>query len=413
LNKRVVITGVGLITPVGIGTDESWNAVCSGKSGIGPITKFDSSDFPTRIAGEVKNFDAADFIPKKEANRTEPHIAYSVAATQMAMKDSGLTIDSSNAERVGVLMGCAMGGLASLERNIALIRDRGPRRVSPFFVPMMIINMAAGQISIHVGAKGPNAAVSTACAAGTHAVGEASNFIKKGYADVMITGGVESIITPTSVAGFNAMKALSVRNDEPEKASRPFDRDRDGFVLGEGCGILILESLDHALARGASIYAEVAGFGMSGDAYHITAPAPGGDGAARCMQAALNDGNIPPESIDYINAHGTGTPMNDICETMAIKTVFKEKAPSIPISSTKSMTGHLIGGAGGVETVFTALTIRHGIIPPTINLDHPAEGCDLDYVPNIARKQDVTCAMTNSFGFGGTNATLILKKLPS
>lgn len=413
MNKRVVITGVGLITPVGIGTDESWNAVCSGKSGIGPITKFDSSDFPTRIAGEVKNFDAADFIPKKEANRTEPHIAYSVAATQMAMKDSGLTIDSSNAERVGVLMGCAMGGLASLERNIALIRDRGPRRVSPFFVPMMIINMAAGQISIHVGAKGPNAAVSTACAAGTHAVGEASNFIKKGYADVMITGGVESIITPTSVAGFNAMKALSVRNDEPEKASRPFDRDRDGFVLGEGCGILILESLDHALARGASIYAEVAGFGMSGDAYHITAPAPGGDGAARCMQAALNDGNIPPESIDYINAHGTGTPMNDICETMAIKTVFKEKAPSIPISSTKSMTGHLIGGAGGVETVFTALTIRHGIIPPTINLDHPAEGCDLDYVPNIARKQDVTCAMTNSFGFGGTNATLILKKLPS
>jgi len=413
LNTRVVITGVGLVTPVGIGTDESWNAVCNGKSGIGQITRFDSTDFLTRIAGEVKNFDAADFLPKKEANRTEPHIAYSVAAAQMAMKDAGLTINPSNAERVGVLMGCAMGGLASLERNIALIRDRGPRRVSPFFVPMMITNMAAGQISIHVGAKGPNASVSTACAAGTHAVGEAANFIKKGYADVMITGGVESIITPTSVAGFNAMKALSVRNDEPEKASRPFDRDRDGFVLGEGCGILILESLDHALERGASIYAEVAGFGMSGDAYHITAPAPGGDGAARCMQAALNDGLIPPESIDYINAHGTGTPMNDICETMAIKTVFKEKAASIPISSTKSMTGHLIGGAGGVETVFTALTIRHGIIPPTINLDHPAEGCDLDYVPNIARKQEVTCAMTNSFGFGGTNASLILRKLPS
>ncbi|RJP79985.1 MAG: beta-ketoacyl-[acyl-carrier-protein] synthase II [Desulfobacteraceae bacterium] len=413
MNTRVVITGVGLVTPVGIGTDESWNAVCNGKSGIGQITRFDSTDFLTRIAGEVKNFDAADFLPKKEANRTEPHIAYSVAAAQMAMKDAGLTINPSNAERVGVLMGCAMGGLASLERNIALIRDRGPRRVSPFFVPMMITNMAAGQISIHVGAKGPNASVSTACAAGTHAVGEAANFIKKGYADVMITGGVESIITPTSVAGFNAMKALSVRNDEPEKASRPFDRDRDGFVLGEGCGILILESLDHALERGASIYAEVAGFGMSGDAYHITAPAPGGDGAARCMQAALNDGLIPPESIDYINAHGTGTPMNDICETMAIKTVFKEKAASIPISSTKSMTGHLIGGAGGVETVFTALTIRHGIIPPTINLDHPAEGCDLDYVPNIARKQEVTCAMTNSFGFGGTNASLILRKLPS
>ncbi|MFH2064444.1 MAG: beta-ketoacyl-ACP synthase II [Pseudomonadota bacterium] len=413
MNTRVVITGVGLVTPVGIGTDESWNAVCSGKSGIGQITRFDSTDFLTRIAGEVKNFNAADFLPKKEANRTEPHIAYSVAAAQMAMKDAGLTIDPSNAERVGVLMGCAMGGLASLERNIALIRDRGPRRVSPFFVPMMIINMAAGQISIHVGAKGPNASVSTACAAGTHAVGEAANFIKKGYADVMITGGVESIITPTSVAGFNAMKALSVRNDEPEKASRPFDRDRDGFVLGEGCGILILESLDHALERGASIYAEIAGFGMSGDAYHITAPAPGGDGAARCMQAALDDGNIPLDSIDYINAHGTGTPMNDICETMAIKTVFKEKAAFIPTSSTKSMTGHLIGGAGGVETVFTALTIKHGIIPPTINLDHPAEGCDLDYVPNIARKQDVTCAMTNSFGFGGTNASLILRKLPS
>ncbi len=413
MNRRVVITGVGLITPLGIGTDESWSAVCSGKSGIGPITKFDTSDFNTRIAGEVKNFDPADFLPKKEANRTEPHISYSVAASLMAMEDSALKIDSSNSERIGVLIGCAMGGLASLERNIELIQKKGPRRVSPFFIPMMITNMAAGQISIHVGAKGPNASVATACAAGTHAIGEAYNFIQKGYADAMIAGGVESVITPTSIAGFNALKALSLRNDEPQKASRPFDRDRDGFVLGEGCGIVILESLDHALERGAPIYAEISGFGMSGDAYHITAPVPNGDGAARCMQAALDDGNLQPESIDYINAHGTGTPMNDVCETLAIKTVFKEHAALIPVSSTKSMTGHLIGGAGGVETVFTALTIKHGIIPPTINLDNPAEGCDLDYVPNIARKKDVTCAMTNSFGFGGTNASLILKKFLS
>ncbi len=413
MNRRVVITGVGLITPLGIGTDESWSAVCSGKSGIGPITKFDTSDFNTRIAGEVKNFDPADFLPKKEANRTEPHISYSVAASLMAMEDSALKIDSSNSERIGVLIGCAMGGLASLERNIELIQKKGPRRVSPFFIPMMITNMAAGQISIHVGAKGPNASVATACAAGTHAIGEAYNFIQKGYADAMIAGGVESVITPTSIAGFNALKALSLRNDEPQKASRPFDRDRDGFVLGEGCGIVILESLDHALKRGAPIYAEIGGFGMSGDAYHITAPVPNGDGAARCMQAALDDGNLQPESIDYINAHGTGTPMNDVCETLAIKTVFKNNAALIPVSSTKSMTGHLIGGAGGVETVFTALTIKHGIIPPTINLDNPAEGCDLDYVPNIARKKDVTCAMTNSFGFGGTNASLILKKFLS
>lgn len=413
MNRRVVITGVGLVTPLGIGTDESWSAICSGKSGIGPITKFDASDFNTRIAGEVKNFDPADFLPKKEANRIEPHISYSVAASLMAMEDSALKIDSSNAERIGVLIGCAMGGLASLERNIELIQKRGPRRVSPFFIPMMITNMAAGQVSIHVGAKGPNASVATACAAGTHAIGEAYNFIQKGYADAMIAGGVESVITPTSIAGFNALKALSLRNDEPQKASRPFDRDRDGFVLGEGCGILILESLDHALKRGAPIYAEIGGFGMSGDAYHITAPVPDGDGAARCMQAALDDGNLQPESIDYINAHGTGTPMNDVCETFAIKTVFKNHAALIPVSSTKSMTGHLIGGAGGVETVFTALTIKHGIIPPTINLDNPAEGCDLDYVPKVARKKDVTCAMTNSFGFGGTNASLILKKFLS
>ncbi|RPJ81937.1 MAG: beta-ketoacyl-[acyl-carrier-protein] synthase II [Deltaproteobacteria bacterium] len=413
MNRRVVITGVGLITPLGIGTDESWSAVCNGKSGIGPITKFDSSDFITRIAGEVKNFDPADFLPKKEANRTEPHISYSVAATRMAMEDASLKIDSSNAERIGVLIGCAMGGLASLERNIELIQKKGPRRVSPFFIPMMITNMAAGQISIHVGAKGPNSSVATACAAGTHAIGEAYNFIQKGYADAMIAGGVESVITPTSIAGFNALKALSLRNDEPQKASRPFDRDRDGFVLGEGCGIVILESLDHAMKRGAPIYAEIGGFGMSGDAYHITAPVPNGDGAARCMQAALDDGNLQPESIGYINAHGTGTPMNDVCETLAIKTVFQNQAASIPVSSTKSMTGHLIGGAGGVETVFTALTIKHGIIPPTINLDNPAEGCDLDYVPNVARKKDVTCAMTNSFGFGGTNASLILKKFLS
>ncbi len=410
MDRRVVITGFGLITPLGIGVDESWAALCSGKSGITEITRFDASDFDTKIAGEVKGFHPEDFLPKKEAKRTQTFIAYAMATSRMAIEDSGLVIDSTNENRVGVLTGCGMGGLQILEQTSKVLEEKGPRRVTPFFIPMMIGNMAAGMISIFLGAKGPNASIATACAAGTHAVGDAFKIVKRGGADAMITGGVESIITPTCIAGFNAMKALSTRNNEPEKASRPFDRDRDGFVVGEGCGILILETLDGALKRGANIYAEMCGYGMSGDGFHMTAPSPDGEGAARCMTAALYDAGVSYKEIDYINAHGTSTQLNDLYETMAIKSVFKEKAPLIPVSSTKSMTGHLLGGSGGVETVFTALTIHEGIIPPTINLDYPDEECDLDYVPKIARKANVNMAMTNSFGFGGTNATLILKK---
>lgn len=413
MERRVVATGLGLITPLGIGVEESWSALCAGKSGIAEITRFDASDFNTKIAGEVKDFHAQDFLPKKEARRTESFIAYAVAASRMALEDSGLVIDSSNAERVGVLTGCGLGGLLMLEQTSRTLDKKGPRRVSPFFIPMMIGNMAPGMISIHLGAKGPNSSIATACAAGTHAIGEAYKIIKTGAADAMITGGVESVITPTCVAGFNAMKALSTRNEEPQKASRPFDRDRDGFVVGEGGGILVLESLDRALARHARIYAEIIGYGMSGDGFHMTAPSPDGEGAARCMTAALVDAGIAYTEIDYINAHGTSTPLNDLYETIAVKSVFKEKAPLIPISSTKSMTGHLLGAAGGVETVFTVLTINDNVIPPTINLDNPDPECDLDYVPNVSRKTNVRTAMTNSFGFGGTNATLILKEYPN
>ncbi len=328
----------------------------------------------------------------------------------MALEDSGLVIDDANRHRVGVLTGCGLGGLAYLEKTAYVVKEKGPGRVSPFFIPMLIGNMAPGMISIHLGAKGPNASVATACAAGTHAVGDSYELIKRGAADAMIAGGVESVITPTCIAGFNAMKALSTRNDAPHKASRPYDRDRDGFVVGEGSGIVILEPLEDALERGAHIYAEICGYGMSGDGYHMTAPPPDGDGAARCMAAALADAGLPGEAITYINAHGTSTPLNDLIETMAIKTVFGDHARRLAISSTKSMTGHLLGGAGGVETVFTALTIQNGIIPPTVNLDNPSEDCDLDYVPKVARKAEVSVAMTNSFGFGGTNASLVLRK---
>ncbi|MFP4346713.1 MAG: beta-ketoacyl-ACP synthase II [Thermodesulfobacteriota bacterium] len=410
MSRRVVITGLGLITPLGIGVEETWSGLCAGRSGIGEITRFDASAYATKIAGEVKGFNAEDFVPKKEAKRLQPFIAYAIAASRMAMEDSGLKIDAANEARVGVVTGCGLGGLNTLEAHTLVIYNKGPKRVSPFFIPMMIGNMAPGMISIQFGAKGPNSSVATACAAGTHAVGDAFKIIQRGGADAMITGGVESVITPTCVAGFGAMKALSTRNDEPQKASRPFDRDRDGFVVGEGSGILIIEALDHALERGAKIYAEVAGYGMSGDGYHMTSPPPGGEGAVRCMEAALKDAGISYDAVNYINAHGTSTPLNDQYETQALKTVFKDKAASIPVSSTKSMTGHLLGGAGGIESVFTALTIQDGTIPPTINLENPDEGCDLDYVPNVARKADVEIAMTNSFGFGGTNATLILKK---
>ena len=410
MDRRVVITGLGLVTPLGIGVEETWTALCEGKSGISDITRFDASGFDTKIAGEVKDFHPGDFLPKKEAKRMQLFIAYAVAASRMAVEDSGLKIDKTNENRIGVLTGCGLGGLQILEQTSSILEKKGPKRVTPFFIPMMIGNMAPGMISIYLGAKGPNSSIATACASGTHAVGDAFKIIKQGAADAMITGGVESVITPTCIAGFNAMKALSVRNNEPEKASRPFDRDRDGFVVGEGCGIVILETLEGALKRGARIYAEICGYGMSGDGFHMAAPAPDGEGAARCMAAAIDDAGISYNTIDYINAHGTSTQLNDVYETKAIKSVFKEKASSIAVSSTKSMTGHLLGGAGGIETVFTALTIYNGIIPPTINLDNPDRDCDLDYVPNIARKTDVNTAMTNSFGFGGTNAVLILSK---
>jgi 3-oxoacyl-[acyl-carrier-protein] synthase II len=410
LSRRVVITGLGLITPLAIGVEETWSALCAGKSGIGEITQFDTAQYQTKIAGEVKGFQAEAFLLKKDANRTTPFIAFAVAAARMAIEDSGITIDGTNGHRIGVLTGCGLGGLSWLEQNHQSLLEKGPKRVSPFFIPMMIGNMAPGMISIYFGAKGPNASVATACAAGSHAVGDACNIIRRGQADAMITGGVESVITPTCIAGFNAMKALSTRNQAPEKASRPFDRDRDGFVVGEGAGILILEELHHALERGARIYAEMAGYGMSGDGYHMTAPAPDGDGMARCMTAAIEDAGITGDQIDYINAHGTSTPLNDLYETIAIKSVFKDAVYNIPVSSTKSMTGHLLGGAGGIETIFTALSIHRETIPPTINLDNPSESCDLDYVPKTSRKKKVHYAMTNSFGFGGTNAALILKK---
>ena len=409
MGRRVVITGVGLITPLGIGVSETWEGLCSGKSGIGEITRFDTTNYKTKIAGEVKNFHPEDFLPTKEAKRTEPFIAYAIATARMAVEDSGLKIDSSNGDRVGVITGCGLGGLGIMERTIVSIDKRGPKRVSPFFIPMMIGNMAPGMISIHLGAKGPNSSIATACAAGAHAVGNSFKIIQRGAADAMITGGVEAVVTSTCIAGFNAMKALSTRNDAPEKASRPFDRDRDGFIVGEGSGILILEALENALERGAHIYAEITGFGMTGDGYHMTSPSPDGDGMIRCMKAAIDDAKIPYGEVDYINAHGTSTQLNDLYETRAVKSVFKDKAYSIPISSTKSMTGHLLGGAGGIETVFTALTIHEGVIPPTINHENPAEECDLDYVPNVARKKNVKIAMTNSFGFGGTNASLIMK----
>ena len=410
INRRVVITGMGLVTPLGIGVKPTWASVCAGQSGIGEITRFDSSAYATKIAAEVKDFKPQDFMPKKDARRVEPFIAYALAATRMAIEDSGLVIDSSNETRVGVITGCGLGGLRFMEDTVLRVSQEGPRRVSPFFIPMMIGNMAPGLISVHFGARGPNSSLATACAAGAHAVGNSFRLIQNGTADAMITGGTEGVISPSCIAGFNSMKALSTRNDEPQKASRPFDRDRDGFVVGEGGGILIIEALDHALARNAPIYAEISGYGMSGDGYHMTSPPPDGNGAVRCMTAALEDAGIDGNRIDYINAHGTSTPLNDLYETRAIKSVFKEYAYSLPVSSTKSMTGHLLGGAGGIEMVFTALSIHEDMIPPTINYENPDEDCDLDYVPNTARSKKVEYAMTNSFGFGGTNATLILKK---
>jgi len=410
LRRRVVVTGMGMVSPLGTDVEKSWQTLIQGKSGVARISKFDSTGFDTQIAAEVKNFLPENFIDKKELKRMDIFIQYAIASAAMALEDAQLKITPANAERVGVVVGAGLGGLTTIESFHKVLLEKGPTRISPFFIPMLIVNEAPGQISMRFGAKGPNISVVTACATGNHNIGDAWRMIQHGDADAIIAGGVEATITPLAVSGFNAMKALSTRNDEPEKASRPFDKDRDGFVIGEGSGIIILEEMTQALDRGAKIYAEIIGYGLTGDAYHITAPSPDGDGAARCMAMALRDAGISPEEVDYINAHGTSTNLNDIYETMAIKMVFKEHAKKLAISSTKSMTGHLLGGAGGVETIFTVLTIHRGIIPPTINYQTPDPECDLDYVPNAARKADTRVALSNSFGFGGTNAVLAFKK---
>jgi len=410
LRRRVVVTGMGMVSPLAIGVEETWQALIQGKSGVARITKFDPTGFDTQIAAEVKDFAPENFMDKKDIRRMDIFIQYAVAAATLALEDAQLKITPVNADRVGVVVGAGLGGLTTLEAFHKVLLEKGPGRISPFFIPMLIVNEAPGQISMRFGAKGPNTSVVTACATGNHNIGDAWRIIQRGDADAVIAGGVEATITPLAVAGFNAMKALSTRNDEPEKASRPFDKDRDGFVMGEGSGIIILEELQQALDRGAKIYAEIIGYGLTGDAYHITAPAPEGEGAARCIAMALKSAGIEPEEVDYINAHGTSTDYNDLYETMAIKTVFQEHAKKLAVSSTKSMIGHLLGGAGGVEAIFTVLTICRGIIPPTINYQTPDPGCDLDYVPNVARKASVRVALSNSFGFGGTNAVLAFKK---
>ncbi len=410
MQRRVVVTGLGLVTPLGIGVEETWSALVAGKSGIGPITKFDASAMATQIAGEVKNFVPEDYVSRKEVRRMDMFTIYSLAATRMAVEDARLEINGTNANRIGVVIGCGLGGLSTFEKFHRILLEEGPKKISPFFIPMLIANMAPGQISIVFGAKGPNVAIETACAAGTHAVGDAFKHIQRGAADAMITGGVEATVTPLAISGFNAMRAISTRNDAPEKASRPFDRDRDGFVLAEGCGIMILEALDFALERGAGIHAELIGYGLTGDGFHMAAPAPEGEGMARCMQMAVDDAGIAPEEVDYINAHGTSTDLNDRFETQAIKTVFGEHSYKLAVSSTKSMTGHLLGGAGGVETAFAVLALEKGILPPTINYENPDPECDLDYVPNVHRKAEIRTALTNSFGFGGTNAALVLRR---
>lgn len=410
LKRRVLITGLGAVTPLGTGVEKTWKALCEGKSGIGLISGFDTTNFQTKIAGEVKDFDAEDFLDRKQVKRMDSFVHFAMASTIMAMEDSGLTVTNENTQRIGVVIGTGLGGLPTLEKNHTLLMEKGPRKISSFFIPMMIANMAPGQIAIRYGIKGPNTCVVTACAAGSHAIGESYKLIQRGDVDVVLTGGTEATITPLNVGGFNAMKALSTRNDEPEKASRPFDKDRDGFVPAEGAGIIILEALESALERGAKIYGEIIGYGLTGDAYHMTAPDPQGDGAARCMRMALDDAGISPEEVDYINAHGTSTPLNDVIETKAIKTVFNDHSSKLAVSSTKSMTGHLLGAAGGVEAIFGILSIRDGMIPPTINQETPDPECDLDYTPNVVRKTDVNIAVSNSFGFGGTNATLVFKK---
>lgn len=398
-----------MISPLGIGVDENWKEVCEGRSGVGFITRFETKDFPVKIAGEVKNFDPENYIEHKEVKKMDTFIHYAMVSSQMAIKDSGFQITEENAHRVGVFIGVGLGGLPAIEKYHRIYLKNGVRKITPFFIPLVIPNLAAGQVSIHLGAKGPNACAVTACASGTHSIGDAYKLIKYDEADAMIAGGTESVISPLAIGGFNAAKALSKRNDDPEGASRPFDLDRDGFVVGEGCGVVILEEMEIAKKRGAQIYAEVVGYSLTGDAYHITAPDPLGEGATRCMRLALDSGRINPEEVGYINAHGTSTGA-DANETLAIKNVFGSHAIKLAVSSTKSMTGHLLGGAGGVEAIFTVLALVKGVLPPTINYHTPDPKCDLDYVPNQARTARIKFALSNSFGFGGTNAVLIFKQ---
>jgi len=410
VSRRVVVTGVGLVSPVGMGTQANWDALCAGTSGIGPITRFDAALFSTRFAGEVKSFDPLQFIEKKELKKMDIFIQFAVAASQYAVDDARLTITPEVADRIGVFIGSGIGGFTTIEREHIAYLEGGPRKISPFFIPSSIINLAAGQVSIRFGAKGPNLATCTACTASAHAIGDSFEIIKRGAADAMIAGGAEAAVCPMGVGGFAALRALSTRNDDPLKASRPFDKDRDGFVLGEGAGIVVLEELEFAKRRGATIYAEMVGYGMSGDAYHMTAPVEDGDGAFRVMNAAIASAGIRPDQVDYINAHGTSTPHNDRIETIAIKRVFGDHARKLAISSTKSMTGHLLGAAGGLEAGITALAVRHQLAPPTINLEQADEGCDLDYVPHTPRPMTIEYALSNSFGFGGTNGALLMKR---
>jgi 3-oxoacyl-[acyl-carrier-protein] synthase II len=410
LSRRVVVTGVGLVSPLGIGTQANWEALSAGQSGIGSITRFDASQFSARIAGEVKGFDPLQFVDKKDVKKMDVFIQLAIAAADFAMADATLTVSPECATRTGVFIASGIGGFSTIEREHKALLEGGPRRISPFFIPAAIINLAAGQVSIRFGAKGPNSATCTACSASAHAIGDAFEIIRRNDADVMIAGGSEAAITPMGVGGFAAMRALSTRNDDPQRASRPFDKDRDGFVMGEGAGVIILEELEFARRRGASIYAELVGYGMSADAYHITAPSEDGDGGMRVMQAAIKQAGIEPADVDYINAHGTSTPYNDKLETLAIKRLFGDHARTLAISSTKSMTGHLLGAAGGLEAGITVLAIRNQLIPPTINLEAPDPECDLDYVPNVKRAAAIQYALSNSFGFGGTNGALLFKR---
>ena len=410
MKRRVVVTGLGALTPLGNSVNESWGNAIAGKSGIGPITKFDSSAFKTRIAGEIKNFDPLQYVSKQEVRRYDDFILYALAAAEMAVADAKLAITAEFAERTGVVIGSAIGGLATLEEEFKSLLAGGPRKISPFAVPAILANLASGHVSIKFGARGPINCAVTACAAGTSAIGDAYKTVVCGDADVMITGGTEAAVTPLAVGGFGSMRALSVKNDEPQKASRPFDRDRDGFIIGEGCGIVILEELSFALNRGARIYAELAGYGCTSDAFHVAAPPPGHEGAARSMKMAIRDAGLNPEDVDYINAHGTSTPLNDLYETQAIKSLFGKHAKKLMVSSTKSMTGHMLGGTGGAEAIFAIKALQEGMIPPTMNLDNPGEECDLDYVPKVSRRRDIHTAMSNTFGFGGVNAVLLFKK---